>query len=518
MAEEAVCTGRVKFFVPEKGWGRLEVTGNLPEGLPAEEFSSGVFVHYKDIVVADEKTLASLDEGQEVSFVLAKGEKGWQANDVKALDGNPVKARLHRTMLAGIFRGVVTHWNSAKAFGWIATDLSYQSLGMQRVPKSVLSLNEGRVYFRWRDCGASREGQEAFVQKGKAVVFQLYWDEKGLGALHVCDAITLQPLASGTLGGAVDGYKQLLAVQELPANEQLAELGKEMPKCLACLVVPRAQAGSIIGQKGETVRGLKERSGVDYIYVDSGSLDHRLVELKGTPAAVAGGALLIAEHLAVEPGGQAAPAPPEVRWAVPDEGFGRVVGKGKTQLTSIENRCAGATLQILPKVQVASGVVQSISVSGEPEAMAEAAKMLLARIVTCSSVMPLPRNKPPEMMPPMPMKQSMGYSQNMGSASAMLMLQQMATMQQGMHQAGGKGCFGGGPKGGKGGGGVGAGGGAYGGMGSAGAGAKGGGFQPGMQQQQPQQQKGGGGGGFRGGFKGAPGQAAAAPQMQNLNL
>jgi len=488
MAEPAepagACRGRVKFFVPEKGWGRLEVTEGLPEGLPAGEL---VFVHYKDIVIADEKTLASLDEGQEVSFKLVKGEKGWQANEVTALDGNPVKSRLHRTMLAGVFRGVVSHWNAPKSFGWIATDLSFQSLGMQRVPKSVLTLNDGRVYFRWRDCGASREVQDAFVQRGKAVVFQLYWDEKGLGAMHVCDAITLQPLANSA-GGGVDGFKQLQAVQELPATEQLDELSKEMKKCLACLAVTRAQAGSVIGPKGETVRGFKERAGVDSIFVDKESLDHRLVELKGTPTAIAGAALLIAEHLAAQPEGQAAPGSPEVRWVVPDDGFGRVVGKGKAQLAAIQERCKGAALQIEARTPVATGLAQCIAVSGEREAVAEATKMLLARIVTCSTVMPLPRTRIAEMMPSMPFKPGVGgFNQNMGSSNAMMMLQQMASRQQGMQPFGGKPCFGG----------------AKGGKGNAGFGAKGGSFK---------------GGAAKGGFKGSPGGVAPGAPLQGLKL
>ncbi|CAE8642584.1 unnamed protein product, partial [Polarella glacialis] len=126
------CKGRVKFWFSDKGWGRLEITGHLPAGLTAAENSNGIFVHFKDIVTPDDKTLASLDEGQEVSFTCAKGQKGWQASAVKGADGGPLRSRLHRNQLAGIFRGVVSHWNREKAFGWITTDLSPQSLGMQR--------------------------------------------------------------------------------------------------------------------------------------------------------------------------------------------------------------------------------------------------------------------------------------------------------------------------------------------------------------------------------------------------
>mmetsp|Transcript_41014 Transcript_41014/g.80969 ORF Transcript_41014/g.80969 Transcript_41014/m.80969 type:complete len:557 (-) Transcript_41014:112-1782(-) len=427
----------------------------------------------QDIAVPDEKTLASLEEGQEVSFSVQRCERGWQAQEVTGLDGNPVRTRLHRNMLAGIFRGVTTHWNTEKAFGWISSDISPQSLGMQRVPKSVLGMNDGRIYFRWRDCGPSREGQEAVVQRGKAVVFALYWDEKGLGALQVCDAVTGRPLSSQV--GAVDHYKQLLALQELPGDEQLVELGKAMGKCVVCLVVVRAQAGTIIGQKGETVKTLKETSGVDRIFVENGMSECRLVEIKGVPPAVASATLLIAEHLAREPGHEGSGL--DVRLVVPDDGFGRVVGKGKAQLNAIQERCSGATLTIAPRASVGTGVVQAISVTGETGAVADAIRMLITRIVTCCSPLVLQPAGAQNMM-------QGGFGQNMGPQ--MQALQQVGTgHQQGTQKGGSQQGYGGRGQGGGGkgrgnyGGGVGGpkgsgGGAAYGGNnGGSGCGAKG---------------------------------------------
>jgi len=262
------------------------------------------------------------------------------------------------------------------------------------------------------------------VQRGKAVVFQLYWDEKGLGALQVCDAVTLRPLSSQA--GAVDHYKQLLALQELPGDEQLSELGKAMGKCVLCLVVVRSQAGTIIGQKGETVRTLKETSGVDRIFVENGISECRLVEIKGAPPAVASATLLIAEHLAREPGHDGSGL--EARLVVPDDGFGRVVGKGKAQLNAIQERCAGATLTIAPRASVGSGVVQAITVSGEPDAAADAIRMLITRIVTCCSPLVLQPAAAPNMM-------QGGFGQSIGSQ--MHTMQQMGTGQQHGAQKGG---------------------------------------------------------------------------------
>jgi len=423
------CTGRVKFWLPEKGWGKLEITSELPPDVTEADNTAGIFVHFKNIVMNDDKTLASLEEGQEVSFSVTKGEKGWQANEVKGLDGNPVRTRLHRNQLNGIFRGIVSRWNPEKQFGWISMDLSPQSLGMQRVPKSALALNDGRIYFRWRDCGPPNSNKEPYVQAGKPVAFQLYWDEKGLGALHVCDAISLRPLS---LPGSADNYSKLSSISDISGGtEQLEALSKEMEKCSVCLVVMRAQAGCIIGPKGETVKGLKTSSGVDRIYVESGISDYRLVELKGTPTSVAAAALQIMEHLAKE---QAAPL--EIRLVVPDDGFGRVVGKQKAQLTSIEEKCKGASVQINAKIPVSSGFVQAIAVSGAAEVVPEAVKLLIARVVCCCTSSPMPRGRMewPGQMPPFPQMSGMG---------PMMMLQQMATMQMSM----GKGPGAGGPKG-----------------------------------------------------------------------
>lgn len=385
------CSGRVKFYLAEKGWGRLEITGPPAPGMSEVEAANGVFVHFKDIVMSDEKTLASLEEGQEVTFDVVKNEKGWQANSVKGVDGQPIRGKLHRNQLAGIFRGQVSHWNFDKGFGWIATDLSPQSLGGQRVPKSVLMLNEGRVYFRWRDCGPNREGQEMHIEKGKAVVFQMYWDEKGLGAVQLCDAITLQPLSLQYSN--VDHYQTLQSLQGLNGSEQIETLSKAIEKVLICIVVSRSQAGSIIGKGGETVKAFKADTGIDRCFVENGMADNRQVELKGTPQQVVDVLVTIAEHLQKEPGGQqqAEIGPLEVRFVVPDEGFGRLVGKGKAQLTAIEEKCPGANITITTKVPCSTGIVQGVAVSGSGDSWIEALKMVICRIATCCNVLPLPR-------------------------------------------------------------------------------------------------------------------------------
>jgi CspA family cold shock protein len=64
-------TGTVKWFNDAKGFGFI-----------SRENGEDVFVHFRAIQSTGFK---SLQEGQKVSFVVAKGQKGLQADEVQAL-------------------------------------------------------------------------------------------------------------------------------------------------------------------------------------------------------------------------------------------------------------------------------------------------------------------------------------------------------------------------------------------------------------------------------------------------
>lgn len=64
--------GTVKWFNPEKGYGFIE----------PEDGSSDVFVHYSSIEGSGFKTL---EENQRVEFEIGEGEKGPQAQAVRAV-------------------------------------------------------------------------------------------------------------------------------------------------------------------------------------------------------------------------------------------------------------------------------------------------------------------------------------------------------------------------------------------------------------------------------------------------
>lgn len=64
--------GSVKWFNGEKGFGFIAQDGGGPD----------VFVHYSEIQGTGFKTL---DEGQRVEFELGQGQKGPQAQGVRAI-------------------------------------------------------------------------------------------------------------------------------------------------------------------------------------------------------------------------------------------------------------------------------------------------------------------------------------------------------------------------------------------------------------------------------------------------
>ncbi|WP_330185873.1 cold-shock protein [Nocardia sp. NBC_01503] len=64
--------GSVKWFNGEKGFGFIAQDGGGPD----------VFVHYSAVSGAGYK---SLDEGQRVEFAVEQGQKGLQAQDVRAI-------------------------------------------------------------------------------------------------------------------------------------------------------------------------------------------------------------------------------------------------------------------------------------------------------------------------------------------------------------------------------------------------------------------------------------------------
>jgi CspA family cold shock protein len=68
----AMAQGSVKWFNGEKGFGFIAQDGGGPD----------VFVHYSEIQGTGFKTL---DEGQRVEFEVGQGQKGPQAQSVRAI-------------------------------------------------------------------------------------------------------------------------------------------------------------------------------------------------------------------------------------------------------------------------------------------------------------------------------------------------------------------------------------------------------------------------------------------------
>ncbi|AXX92713.1 cold-shock protein [Malaciobacter molluscorum LMG 25693] len=67
--------GTVKWFNSEKGFGFIE----------QEDGGKDVFVHYRQINNNNNYGRVSLEDGQKVTFEIAQGEKGLQAENVTAV-------------------------------------------------------------------------------------------------------------------------------------------------------------------------------------------------------------------------------------------------------------------------------------------------------------------------------------------------------------------------------------------------------------------------------------------------
>jgi CspA family cold shock protein len=69
-----MATGTVKWFNAEKGFGFIEQEGGGPD----------VFAHFSNIAA---QGFRELQEGQKVSFDVAQGQKGLQAENIGAANG-----------------------------------------------------------------------------------------------------------------------------------------------------------------------------------------------------------------------------------------------------------------------------------------------------------------------------------------------------------------------------------------------------------------------------------------------
>ncbi|MHC4663754.1 MAG: cold-shock protein [Planctomycetota bacterium] len=76
-------TGTVKFFKVKEGWGFIQ----------SEGINEDIFVHYSNITGEGFKTLES---GEEVTFDLKKGERGYQAMDVQRVNKQEMAPRVPR--------------------------------------------------------------------------------------------------------------------------------------------------------------------------------------------------------------------------------------------------------------------------------------------------------------------------------------------------------------------------------------------------------------------------------------
>eukprot|EP00451_Oxyrrhis_marina_P019723 CAMPEP_0204337158 /NCGR_PEP_ID=MMETSP0469-20131031/20098_1 /ASSEMBLY_ACC=CAM_ASM_000384 /TAXON_ID=2969 /ORGANISM="Oxyrrhis marina" /LENGTH=525 /DNA_ID=CAMNT_0051321143 /DNA_START=88 /DNA_END=1665 /DNA_ORIENTATION=- len=264
--------GTVREFSVKSGFGFLEADKQVDpsklEGAPTDaKLGAGIFVHSTGIN-STSTMVPSLEPGERVKFSLKWTEKGVQAVDVMREDGGEVRpTTLHRVQLNGVCAGLVSSWNEKKGFGWITCDITKEALRSQRVPERAVDLNSMKAYVSRSDLGHNLHE----LAENLPVIFNLYWDEKGLGATNIAIGHGV-PLDGDHLKHRLASADKALGhVESASAGDRpkaLTVLDTSVQNAQLKLVIPRSQVGSVIGLKGQSIKKLLEESGAARVHVD----------------------------------------------------------------------------------------------------------------------------------------------------------------------------------------------------------------------------------------------------------
>mmetsp|Transcript_16781 Transcript_16781/g.37032 ORF Transcript_16781/g.37032 Transcript_16781/m.37032 type:complete len:569 (+) Transcript_16781:175-1881(+) len=320
--------GAVREFNVKQGFGFLEADQTIDasklEGAPEDAkvpAGQGIFVHSTSIR-AGEGMVPSLESGERVRFDVQWTQKGVQAVGVVREDGEEIRpSTLHRVELKGVCCGLVDYWNESRGYGWIQCEVSRETLRMHRVPERAMDLNSMKVYVQRQDLAQNLKE----MSQGLPVIFNLYWDEKGLGATNITIGHGI-PLDREELNTSLQRvqkrFEKLAAASKENRQAALGSLDNITPQAHVKLLIPKAAVGSVIGLKGQTVKKFLEESGAVRVHVDDLAKQFgvdgaqqgraRAIGVHGSFCAVAKAVNLITVALATDPEdnpGEGAPTP-----------------------------------------------------------------------------------------------------------------------------------------------------------------------------------------------------------------
>mmetsp|Transcript_25142 Transcript_25142/g.64314 ORF Transcript_25142/g.64314 Transcript_25142/m.64314 type:complete len:495 (-) Transcript_25142:244-1728(-) len=382
--------GTVRHFDPLKGYGFIvpEVAIDMKdidcsEAPPDAKLDSmkGIFVHSTGIR-GDIGMVQSLEVGDVVRFDVAATARGFAAVNVVGENGENIQGKLHRVTLHGVCWGQIQYWNDAKGFGWIAAEIDKEGLLAQRVPDRILDLNGGMIYVQRNDL--ARYVRD--LTTGMPVVFSIYWDEKGLGAANV-NIGGGTPIDSDLLSQNLSDLTRVFAkIASLGREEKLQELQSTAPNVHLKLMIERGHIGTVIGQKGATVKRMIQESGAKRVAVEDMKncvpeaqrmATLRAVDVHGTPSASAKAISLIAVTTAAENDEWT------IRFMVPKPVFGWVVGKKLSVLEELQQK-TGVTITTESSSEMPHlGTIELIICQGtvaEEDARNECLEILAARV------------------------------------------------------------------------------------------------------------------------------------------
>lgn len=187
-------TGNLKFYSPRSGFGYITIDAGyeLEEGVPTE-----LRVERSEVNAGGRQP--PVMQNTQVEFGIWKTNKGgYKAYNMTLPGGMPVsQAALENRLALGAdeYQGIVEIWNWKQAYGFLklapdvvlpaaaAAKLTQQTQAATEKAKAAGKTDassEELIYFRRTDVQ-----QGIKLEKGQTVTFQIYMDDKGVGAMEI---------------------------------------------------------------------------------------------------------------------------------------------------------------------------------------------------------------------------------------------------------------------------------------------------------------------------------------------
>jgi len=363
MTEERV-TGKVLEFKPRQGFGFI-----VPEG---KSESDKVFVHWESIKT-DERWPA-LKTDMEVEFAVEKVKGRKQAKDVSLPGGENidyVAADEGKNYKDGgeKFQGKVKFYDIGKGFGMVIPNEEIEFDGKKADKDKALYMAREDIIID-RDPPALDDGAE--------VEFQIYSNEKGLGAGRVTgpEGAALEFKGTGQKRRKNWGNNSGGGWNKKQRNNNSIEVG---------LHIMQKDVGTIIGEKGETVKEIRRESGCNRVQfgqdrVGYGDKARRVLSIQGDKHSVVQACLAVSQKITESADFDDA----RLSFLIPNEYCGMFIGKGGSFLKDVESKGVKCDVENNPIMLPGASMVSRAYCKGDTDSMEEAIGLIVGKLGSIS--------------------------------------------------------------------------------------------------------------------------------------